>query len=102
MFDIFRLKVYYNHKLTKMIGIREAIEIVDKGRYGLKAMFDLTVNYGSEPISLNNIAKRQDISEHYLEQLMAILRLVLSKVLGAMRIILHEASEITVGDILRA
>ncbi|HHV19742.1 MAG TPA: Rrf2 family transcriptional regulator [Thermoanaerobacterales bacterium] len=77
-----------------------------KGRYGLKAMFDLTVNNGSEPISLNNIAKRQDISEHYLEQLMAILRKsgLVQSVRGAYGgyILARKPSEITVGDILRA
>ncbi|MGI5858492.1 MAG: RrF2 family transcriptional regulator [Tepidanaerobacteraceae bacterium] len=76
-----------------------------KGRYGLKAMFDLTVNYGNEPISLKSIAERQDISEHYLEQLMATLRksgLVYS-VRGAYGgyLLSRKPSEITVGDVLR-
>jgi Rrf2 family cysteine metabolism transcriptional repressor len=41
-----------------------------KGRYASRAMLDLAVHYGSEPVLLRNISKRQDISERYLERLM--------------------------------
>ena len=37
-------------------------------------MYDLAVHYGQGPISLKNVAQRQEISEHYLEQLMGTLR----------------------------
>lgn len=82
------------------------MKLSTKGRYGLKAMFDLAVNYGNEPISLKSIAERQDISEHYLEQLMAILRKsgLVQSVRGAYGgyLLAREPSEITVGDVLRA
>lgn len=45
-----------------------------KGRYGLKAIFELALNYGSGPVSLKKIAEKYDISESYLEQLFAKLR----------------------------
>lgn len=45
-----------------------------KGRYGLKAMFELGLQYGKGPIPLKVIAERQNIPENYLEQLIAILR----------------------------
>ena len=41
-----------------------------KGRYASRAMLDLALHYGSEPVLLRNISKRQDISERYLERLM--------------------------------
>ena len=45
-----------------------------KARYGLRAMVALAQNYPGEPVSLNEIAKSEEISLGYLEQLMAILR----------------------------
>ncbi|NBG87624.1 RrF2 family transcriptional regulator [Isachenkonia alkalipeptolytica] len=77
-----------------------------KGRYGLKAMFDLAMNYGDGPITLKNIAQRQDISEHYLEQLIATLRRakLVKSVRGAQGgyMLNHPPEEITVGAIIRS
>jgi len=41
-----------------------------KGRYGTRAMLDLAIYFGKEPVSLKDIAKRQEISERYLENIM--------------------------------
>ncbi|MFZ5943338.1 MAG: RrF2 family transcriptional regulator [Bacillota bacterium] len=81
------------------------MKLSTKGRYGVKAMFDLAQNYGSGPIPLNNIAQRNNISEHYLEQLIALLRKagLVKSVRGAQGgYILNRSPEsITVGDIIR-
>ncbi|MGI6101937.1 MAG: Rrf2 family transcriptional regulator, partial [Bacillota bacterium] len=45
-----------------------------KGRYGVRAMLDLARNRDADPVPLRDIAERQGISEHYLEQLFAALR----------------------------
>ena len=45
-----------------------------KGRYAVMAMIDVAVHSGGEPISLAEIAERQDISQEYLEQLFGKLR----------------------------
>ena len=45
-----------------------------KGRYGLRAVVDLAVNSANEAVSIASIAARQDLSESYLEQLIARLR----------------------------
>ena len=46
-----------------------------KGRYGLRAMMDLAANQKDDvPVFLADIARRQDISEKYLEQIFAALR----------------------------
>ena len=42
-----------------------------KGRYGLKAAFELSKNYGLGPVSLKKISEKYGISENYLEQLFA-------------------------------
>lgn len=77
-----------------------------KGRYGVKAMLDLAIHSSEGHIALKNIAERQNISEHYLEQLIAILRKagLVKSVRGAQGgyVLAQEPSEITVGSILRA
>lgn len=69
-------------------------------------MYDLALNYGNEPISLKSIAQRQEISEYYLEQLMAILKKagLVQSIRGAYGgyLLTRKPSEITVGDVLRA
>jgi Rrf2 family protein len=76
-----------------------------KGRYGLKAMFELALHYGEGPIPLNNIAESQNISEHYLEQLIAILRRngLVKSVRGAQGgyMLAKPPENITVGQVIR-
>jgi len=43
-------------------------------RYGIRASLELAQNHGRGPLKLKIIARRQDISVKYLEQLMAILK----------------------------
>ncbi|QBD84673.1 Rrf2 family transcriptional regulator [Clostridium tetani] len=50
------------------------MKLSTKGRYGVRAMIDLALNYGDIPISIKSISERQNISEYYLEQLFATLR----------------------------
>ncbi len=45
------------------------LRLSTKGRYGTRAMLDLAINYGKGPILLKDIAKRQEISIGYLEQI---------------------------------
>jgi Rrf2 family iron-sulfur cluster assembly transcriptional regulator len=45
-----------------------------KGRYAVMAMIDIGQHSGERPVSLADIAARQDISQEYLEQLFGKLR----------------------------
>ncbi|MDD3400072.1 MAG: Rrf2 family transcriptional regulator [Eubacteriales bacterium] len=45
-----------------------------RARYGLKAVVDLANEYGNGPQPLSALAKKQGISESYLEQLLRTLR----------------------------
>lgn len=45
-----------------------------KGRYAVMAMIDIGQHSNGEPVSLAEIAERQDISQEYLEQLFGKLR----------------------------
>lgn len=77
-----------------------------KGRYGLKAMYDLAIHYGDGPIALKSIAERQRISDHYLEQLIAILRKagLVKSVRGAQGgyMLASPPEKVIVGEIIRA
>ena len=48
--------------------------ISTRGRYGLRALIDLTAHYRGKPVPLTDIARREGISEGYLEQLMTCLK----------------------------
>ena len=50
------------------------MKISTKGRYGLRALVDLTAHSQSEAVSLADIAERQKISLNYLEQVFGVLR----------------------------
>jgi len=50
------------------------MKLSTRGRYAPRAMLDLALNYGKGPVSLKNIARRQEISERYLEHIMIVLQ----------------------------
>lgn len=50
------------------------MRLTTKGRYAVTAMLDLALHQGQGPIALADIARRQNISLSYLEQLFARLR----------------------------
>lgn len=49
------------------------MKISTKGRYALRVMLDLAINNTGEYVKVKQIAARQDISEKYLEQIIALL-----------------------------
>jgi len=51
-----------------------SMRISSKGDYGLRALFDLALHYGQGPVRSREIAERQAIDEHYLNQLLIQLR----------------------------
>lgn len=82
-----------------------AMKISTKGRYALRLMLDLATHDTGEPVRIRDIATRQEISEKYLEQIIAILNKA-----GFVRSIrgpqggyylMKEPKEYTVGMILR-
>jgi len=50
------------------------MKLSTKGRYAVMAIIDIGAHSGGEPVSLAEIAQRQDISQEYLEQLFGKLR----------------------------
>lgn len=53
---------------------RMFVKLTTKGRYAVTAMLDLAFHSDKKPVTLTDIAKRQNISLSYLEQLFARLR----------------------------
>ncbi|MCG0239669.1 MAG: Rrf2 family transcriptional regulator [Firmicutes bacterium] len=82
------------------------MRLTTKGRYGVKALFELALRYGAGPVSLKEIAENQGLSEHYLEQLAGPLRKagLIASVRGAHGgyVLTRPPEQIRVGDILRA
>ena len=82
------------------------MKLSTKGRYGLRAVIDLAMHCDSEAVALSSIAERQHISMSYLEQLIPKLRRagIVNSIRGAQGgyVLAKPASEISVGDILRA
>lgn len=81
------------------------MKISTKGRYALRLMLDLAIYDTGEPVSLRDIAARQDISEKYLEQIISLLHKAgfvqsIRGASGGYRLT-KSAEEYTVGDILR-
>ena len=82
------------------------MKLSTKGRYGLRALLDVAVHSDEELVSISSIAARENISEAYLEQLMARLKkagLIVSQrgAQGGYRLA-KPPGQISVGDILRA
>lgn len=81
------------------------MKISTKGRYGLTIMMELARKYGEGPTSLKSIAEKHQLSEHYLEQLIAPLRNggLVKSIRGAYGgYILSKLPEhITSGDVIR-
>jgi len=50
------------------------MKLSTRTRYGVRAILQLAVNYGKGPLQTRAIARDQNISVKYLEQLMAILK----------------------------
>ena len=82
------------------------MKISTKGRYGVRFMLDLALNAMDRPIPLKEIAKRQEISDKYLEQIVIILGRsgLVKSVRGAQGgyILAKDPQEISVGQILRS
>mgnify|MGYP001355372174 CR=1 FL=1 len=81
------------------------MKISTKGRYGLTIMMALAKNYGKGPLALKVIAEKNQLSEHYLEQLIAPLRNagLVNSIRGAYGgyVLASAPNDITTADIIR-
>lgn len=81
------------------------MKISTKGRYALRLMLDLATYNTGGPVSLKDVARRQEISDKYLEQIIAVLNKAgyVRSIRGAQGgyVLKKDPSEYTVGMILR-
>ncbi len=88
--------------MERELGVRSS----SKARYAVAALIDLALQQSRRPVALADIAKRQDISISYLEQLFARLRqagLIRSvRGPGGGYVLARPAADISVGDIAGA
>ena len=81
------------------------MKISTKGRYGLRAIIDLGLHPEEAPISMGEIARRENISKEYLEQIFSSLRKagLVRSVRGQKGgyILSVDLEEVTAGDVLR-
>ena len=80
------------------------IRISTKGRYGTRFMLELAVHFGNGPVLLKDIARRQELSEGYLQHIVDALKgagLVISSRVGHGGYSLSKSpDQITLRDIL--
>jgi Rrf2 family protein len=81
------------------------MKISTKGRYAIRVMLDLAEHNTGEFIPLMDIARRQDISEKYLESIVSVLSknnfLVSLRGKGGGYRLSREPAEYTIGSILK-
>lgn len=82
------------------------MKLSTKGRYGIKAMVDIAMEYGKGRLSVNQLAEKQGVSVAYLEQLVASLKkagLVDSaRGVNGGYTLSRPPEQISVGEVLRA
>jgi Rrf2 family transcriptional regulator, cysteine metabolism repressor len=81
------------------------MKLSTKGKYGVRAVFEIARNYGKGPISIKGIAERQGISFSYLEQILH--KLGKAGLIESVRgpaggyLLARKPSDLTIGDIVR-
>lgn len=82
------------------------MKLSTKGRYGVRLMIDLAIHYGEGPVLLREIAKREEISEKYLSNLVNPLKAMglveATRGVHGGYVLGREPSEITMKEIVEA
>ncbi|AEJ41510.1 hypothetical protein TPY_3358 [Sulfobacillus acidophilus TPY] len=81
-------------------------KVSSKGRYGVKAVYELALHYGEGPLTVALIAHAQNIPEQYLEQLMPSLKRagIVKGMRGAQGgyVLADRPDQISVKDVVKA
>jgi len=81
------------------------MKLSTRGKYGVRAVFEIARHFGKGPLTIKEIADRQGISFSYLEQILH--RLGKAGVVESIRgpaggyLLKRKPSELTIGDIVR-
>jgi Rrf2 family protein len=74
--DYYALEFYHRNRHNRNYGqaAKRQMKLSTKARYGLRAMVDLALHYGKDPVLLKDIAKRQEVSMKYLDHIISTLK----------------------------
>lgn len=81
------------------------MKLSTRGKYGVRAIFEIARQFGGGPLTIREIAERQRISTSYLEQILN--RLGRAGILESVRgpgggyLLARKPEEITIGDVVR-
>jgi len=81
------------------------MKLSTKGKYGVRAVFEIARHFGRGPLTIKEIADRQGISFSYLEQILH--KLGKAGVIESVRgpaggyLLARKPAELTIGDIVR-
>lgn len=81
------------------------MKLSTKGKYGVRAVFEVARHYGKGPITIKEISDRQGISISYLEQILH--KLGKAGLIESVRgpaggyLLARKPAELTIGDIVR-
>ncbi len=82
------------------------MQLSTRARYATRAMIELTLFYGKGPLQLKEIAKKQGISDKYLEQVLTFLRkegfILTQKGNRGGYLLAKPPGEITLYDVIRS
>ena len=82
------------------------LKLSNRGLYGIKALYELSRNYGNEPLAIREISKRHGMPVPFLEQVLY--RLKRSGLVKSCRgvnggyLLSRHPREVTIGDAVRA
>lgn len=82
------------------------MKLSTKGKYGVRALFEIARNFGKGPLTIREIAGRQQISLSYLEQILH--RLGKAGIIESVRgphggyELARRPADLTIGDVVRA
>jgi len=80
------------------------LKLSTRGRYGVRALFELSRHHGGKPVPINQLAQSQEISAKYLEQLLIPLKAagLVKSVRGARGgyLLAREPKEVSLYDIV--
>ena len=82
------------------------MKLSTKGKYGVRALFEIARNFGKGPLAIKEIAERQKISLSYLEQILH--KLGKAGIIESVRgphggyELARRPADLTIGDVVRA
>lgn len=93
-------------QFTDGTGCAGDMKLSTKGKYGVRALFEIARNYGKGPLSMKEIVERQGISLSYLEQILH--KLGKAGIIESVRgphggyVLSRKPADLTIGDVVRA